>query len=125
MSIRAATAAAWLVDTVLVVAFVLLGRASHNEGVGGTIATILPFFVGLQVGWLLRTGRPAISIRWAGLIIWASTVFLGMILRAATGQGVALSFVIVATLVLAAFLLGWRAILGAIRAVRSRRATTG
>lgn len=115
MSTRASTAAAWLVDTVLVVAFVLSGRMSHNEGIGGTIATILPFFVGLQVGWMLRTGRPAMSIRWAGLIIWASTVVLGMILRAATGQGVALSFVIVTTLVLAAFLLGWRAILEVVR----------
>ena len=35
-----------------------------------------------------------------------------MLLRVASGQGIAVSFVIVAGLVLAAFLIGWRVISG-------------
>ncbi len=38
----------------------------------------------------------------------ACTVALGMIVRVITGEGTAPSFVIVATSVLAALLLGWR-----------------
>ena len=40
--------------------------------------------------------------------MWLGTVVGGMLLRAATGGGVQLSFVLVAATVLAVFLLGWR-----------------
>ncbi len=113
---------AWAIDLLLLLAFVAIGRASHGEGPAGFFLTLLPFLVGLQSGWLLRAGRDPIRIVPSGLIVWASTLVLGMLLRALTGQGVALSFVIVTALVLAAFLLGWRALALLINRVRARRA---
>lgn len=59
--------------------------------------------------------RPAI-------MIWVCTVAIGMLLRALVHQGVALSFVIVASIATAVFLFGWRAIAAAV--VR-RRAGAG
>ncbi|SDT68533.1 DUF3054 domain-containing protein [Jiangella sp. DSM 45060] len=45
-----------------------------------------------------------------GVTVWMATVAVGMLLRAASGQGTAPSFVAVATLVLGAFLVGWRVV---------------
>jgi len=45
-----------------------------------------------------------------GVTVWFATVLVGMVLRRATGQGTAASFVVVASVVLALFLLGWRAL---------------
>jgi hypothetical protein len=42
--------------------------------------------------------------------VW--TLVIGMVVRAATGAGIAIAFVIVAAVVLAALLIGWRAVLG-------------
>jgi hypothetical protein len=78
----------------------------------GVLATAWPFLVGLAIGWtLVRT----LSHRWAvdvgtAISVVVSTVVVGMFLRAVTGQGTAPSFVLVATLVLAVLLLGWRAV---------------
>ncbi len=47
-----------------------------------------------------------------GVTVWFAAVGVGMVLRRATGQGTAVSFVIVASVVLAVFLLGWRALSG-------------
>jgi hypothetical protein len=44
-----------------------------------------------------------------------------MMLRAATGGGVQVAFVVVATVVLAAFLLGWRLLLSVARRALSPR----
>ncbi len=76
--------------------------------------------VALALGWLV-TGvwRAPLALVRTGLPLWAITVVLGMILRAASGQGIAIAFVIVAAITLAVFLLGWRAI--ALLIVRSRR----
>lgn len=100
-----------VIDVVLVLAFVLIGRASHGEDAIGTLITLWPFLAGLAVGWLaaLAWRRPR-RILWTGVIVWASTVVVGMLLRLAGHQGVQLSFVIVATITLGLFLVGWRAI---------------
>lgn len=102
-------------DVVLVVVFAAVGRASHAEGVtlSGVVQTSWPFLVGLAVGWALVRWR---SGDWPahlghGLTVWGCTVVVGMLLRVATGQGVAPTFVLVAAAVLAAFLLGSRVLL--------------
>jgi hypothetical protein len=102
------------VDAVLVLVFAAVGRASHDEGnaLVGVLATAWPFLLGLAVGWALVR---VLSQRWAlevgpGVSVVLVTVVVGMLLRAVTGQGTAPSFVLVATLVLAALLLGWRAV---------------
>ncbi len=100
-----------LIDVVLVVTFVLIGRASHNEGYLGTLVTLWPFLAGLAIGWIgARAWRTPLRLRWTGLTIWAATVSIGMLLRGVSGQGVQFSFVIVTTVVLAIFLIGWRAV---------------
>jgi hypothetical protein len=100
-------------DVVLVLLFVLIGRGSHDEGftVQGTLMTWWPFFVGLAFGWVLTVAwRRPLGILLPGIVIWVATVGIGMLLRLLSGQGIALAFVIVATITLAVFLLGWRAI---------------
>ena len=99
------------IDLLAVIVFVLIGRASHGEGLLGLLVTLWPFAVGLLVGHVLALvlgQRETRSVRWAGVVVWVSTVVVGMVLRAVSGQGVQLSFVIVTVLVLAALLLGWR-----------------
>lgn len=99
------------IDLLAVIVFVLIGRASHGEGLLGILVTLWPFAVGLLVGHVLALvlgQRETRSVRWAGVVVWVSTVVVGMVLRAVSGQGVQLSFVIVTVLVLAALLLGWR-----------------
>ena len=63
---------------------------------------------------------PAAPLR-TGLPVWALTVVGGMLLRAASGQGVQVAFVIVASLVVGLFLIGWRAVALLVRRARSRR----
>jgi len=102
---------AGVVDVLLVLAFVLIGRSSHSENLMGALVTVWPFLVGLLVGWLAaRAWRSPRRLLWTGVIVWLTTVTLGMLLRAASGQGVAWGFVLVATLVLGIFLVGWRAL---------------
>ncbi|TFD83135.1 DUF3054 domain-containing protein [Cryobacterium fucosi] len=120
---RASVIAAASVDAGLVLVFVLIGRASHGEGLLGVLTTWWPFLGGLAIGWLLlRAWRGPRRIVWTGIGIWLCTVAGGMLLRLAGGQGAEPSFIVVATIVLGLFLLGWRAI--AVLAARSRRATS-
>ncbi len=110
----------------LVIVFAAIGRATHDGDVlgpfgSGLATTAWPFLAALLVGWLVtRAWRGPLAIVRTGLPVWAVTVILGMVLRALSGQGVAVAFVIVAAITLALFLLGWRAI--ARLATRGRRA---
>ena len=70
---------------------------------------------------LVRSARARPLGLTAGVLVWVPTVVVGMLLRVATGAGVQTSFVIVATVVLGVFLLGWRGVAGLVR--RSRRGT--
>lgn len=106
-----AVTAAALLDAVAVVVFVLIGRSSHAEGLEliGVWSTAWPFLVALAAGWLVaRAWRHPLSVWPTAIVIWAVTVGGGMLLRAVSGQGTDLAFVIVAATVLAAFLVGWR-----------------
>lgn len=99
-------------DIVCVVVFASIGRRSHAEGLNltGVLETAWPFLAGTGVGWLLARGwrRPAAVVP-TGVVVWVCTVVVGMLLRKATSQGVAPSFVVVASLATALLLLGWRA----------------
>jgi len=107
-------AVAALLDVVLVVVFAAVGRASHAESnpLVGALATAWPFLVGTGVGWVVvrvLRGRWPVDVG-PGVTVWFSTVLFGMLLRHLTGAGTAASFVVVASVVLAVFLLGWRAL---------------
>jgi hypothetical protein len=110
-----------LTDGVAILAFATIGRLSHAEGVNlpGVIGVAWPFLVGGAVGTLAgRTWRQPAALS-SGAWVWLGTVAGGMLLRWASGGGVQLSFVIVAGVVLAVFLLGWRTALRLISAARS------
>jgi len=112
----------WLaavVDIVLIVAFALIGRSSHAEAASplGLWTTAYPFLAGWAVGFLVVRGWTRPLRLWpTGVVVWVATVAIGLLLRVLTGQGdvagdpLPLSFVIVATISLAVFLLGWRAV---------------
>jgi peptidoglycan/LPS O-acetylase OafA/YrhL len=109
---RRASTLALLTDVACVVLFCTLGRRSHAEGLSpaGIAGTAWPFLTGAAVGWLLARGwRQPLALAPTGVVVWLATVIVGMLLRKATSQGVAVSFVVVASLVTAALLLGWRA----------------
>ncbi|WP_186325366.1 DUF3054 domain-containing protein [Microbacterium sp. BH-3-3-3] len=125
-SSRRSPALALLLDVVLVVVFAAIGRATHDGDVlgpfgSGLATTAWPFVAALLIGWAVTRAwrRPTTLVR-TGLPVWAITVALGMVLRALSGQGVAVAFIIVATITLAVFLLGWRGL--ARLAARRRRA---
>ncbi|MDY6995335.1 MAG: DUF3054 domain-containing protein [Actinomycetota bacterium] len=99
-------------DALCVVVFCTIGRRSHDEGlsIAGIAETAWPFLTGTGVGWLAaRAWRRPTSLAPTGIAVWAATVVIGMLLRKATGQGTATSFIVVASLTTAALLLGWRA----------------
>ena len=110
---------AWLavvLDVACVLVFVIIGRASHGEGLTGVASTAWPFLAGLAGGWLAGAGLAGRARRawrpfglWpAGVGAWLGTVALGMLFRVVSGQGTAPAFIGVALAFLGLFLLGWR-----------------
>ena len=104
-------------DLACVIAFTTLGRRNHAEGltIWGVVETAWPFLAGTMLGWLAARGwrRPTALVQ-TGVVVWLCTVGVGMALRKATGAGIALSFVAVATAATALLLLGWRAVVTAL-----------
>lgn len=100
-------------DVMAVLVFVVIGREEHDEGtaVGGIVETAAPFLIGLAVGWLVaRAWRRPLSVV-SGLVIWPTTVLVGMIVRNwGFDEGTATSFVIVTTAFLGMCFVGWRLI---------------
>ncbi|MFC9554575.1 DUF3054 domain-containing protein [Rhodococcus sp. NPDC056960] len=116
------------IDVVLVIVFCAIGRRSHDEAnaLTGLATTAWPFLTGLAIGWiatvaLYRDKFDAFLLVPTGIVVWLSTLVVGMLLRVVSGQGTAVSFIIVAGTVLAVFLLGWRAVA---KVVTRTRATT-
>ena len=99
-------------DVICIVVFAVVGRRNHAEGtdLAGVLQTAWPFLAGYLVGLVVSRAWRLPLARSSAVVLWGSTVALGMLLRAVTGAGTAWSFVVVATLVLGALLLGWRAL---------------
>lgn len=117
---------AFIGDLLVVLAFATIGRASHAEGIVGDgglglLTTAGPFVIGLVTAWLVSLAwrRPTAPLR-TGVPVWLVTVAVTMLARAVTGQGTALSFVIVTAVTLGAFLVGWRAVARLSVGVRAR-----
>ena len=109
------------IDAVLVLVFAVIGRASHGEDLLGVLTTWWPFLGGLTIGWLImRAWRAPQRIVYTALGVWLWTVAGGMLLRVVSGQGVQPSFVVVATIVLGVFLIGWRGVAVLGRRIRGR-----
>jgi len=114
------------VDTFSVVLFVAVGRREHerDSAIAGLIDTAAPFLIGLAVAWVvLRAWNRPTDWR-TGIGIWAITLVVGMLVRGLVfDDGTATSFVIVAALFLALFLIGWRVAFGVIDRRAARPAT--
>jgi uncharacterized membrane protein YfcA len=113
-------------DGAAVLLFATVGRLSHAEGVTplGVLEVAWPFLVGGAVGAVAgRTWRRPESLR-SGVAVWAGTLVGGMLLRALTDGGLQVSFVIVAAVVLAFLMLGWR-LLTRTRSASARRSSIG
>ncbi|MFV0319368.1 MAG: DUF3054 domain-containing protein [Microbacterium sp.] len=112
----------FLLDAVLVVVFAAIGRASHGEDIlFGLWDTSWTFLLALVVGWAVTFAwRAPTALLRTGVPVWAITVAGGMLLRALSGQGVQVAFVVIAALVLLLFLVGWR-LIAAVITRRSRR----
>lgn len=109
---RTSTPALLLLDVTAIVLFATLGRSTHTAGTSfsGILGTAAPFLIGAAVGWLLGSAwdRPG-AIR-TGLVTAGSALTVGMVLRRmAWGRGTAASFVVVATVMMFALIVGWRA----------------
>lgn len=96
------------------VLFVAIGRRNHDEGtaIDGIATVAAPFLIALAIAWLTsRAWRTPGSWR-TSVIVWLITVFGGLELRHFVfDRGTATPFVIVATLVLGAFIVGGRFVL--------------
>lgn len=106
--------AVFVLDAVLVVVFSTLGRIAHSEELGlvQVWGTAWPFLVGLVVGWviLMFTRRAPASVG-SGVLLWVSTLAVGMVIRGlGDGRVPHWSFMIFAGLVTALLLIGWRVI---------------
>ena len=104
---------ALVVDVVLVVVFAAVGRGTHEHGTAAlqVLATAWPFLAGTGIGWLVaRVWRGPLAVR-SGLVVWVATWAVGMGLRAVTGAGTAVPFLLVAATFLLLLVL-WRAVAG-------------
>jgi hypothetical protein len=115
----------WLLalDPIAVVVFAAIGRNAHREAtstsllarqpdeLGEILETASPFLIGMVAGWVtFRAWRDPGDLR-TGTGVLAATVAVGMTVRqVVTDRGTPLSFIVVATLFLGLFLLGWRVI---------------
>ena len=105
------TSEAVALDAAAVITFCAIGRRSHSERLTptGVAETAWPFLTGTVAGWLISRGwRRPTAVNPTGLIVWASTVVVGMVLRTLTSRPVAAPFIVVASSFTATFLLGWR-----------------
>jgi len=113
-----------LIDLVLIVAFAAIGMSSHEESVNAAtlVSVAWPFVAGGAVGWLVSLAwrNPAAPLR-TGVPVWILAAGGGMALRVLTGGGFAVPFLIVTLVVLAVFLIGWRAIAALVSRIRGRR----
>jgi Protein of unknown function (DUF3054) len=114
MSRRSAWPIAITADAVSILVFAAVGRANHHESARahGIWHTAWPFLVGAALGLAFTAyQRLAPTAIRAGVRVWVWTLVIGMVVRQAIGGGIPLAFVIVAAVVLAALLVGWRALL--------------
>ena len=98
--------------------FVAVGRRNHDEsaGISGVVEVALPFLIALISGWLVTRAWRSPQALSTGVVIWLITVALGLALRNFLfDRGTATPFIIVATLVLGALLVGRRLIMRVIR----------
>ena len=106
------------IDILLVVIFAVVGRASHAEGLSimGIAETGWPFLAACLGGWIVvgLLDDSGYGPR-AAVVIWLSTLLVGMGLRILAGNTAELPFVLVAAGFLFSSFFGWRLVVRLIR----------
>lgn len=100
-------------DLIAVVVFVAIGRLQHDGGdafaPGDALTALWPFVGALTVAVLVvAVADGAYGSLVVGTYVALITAVCGLALRYASGQGIALSFAVVTTVVLGTLMLGWR-----------------
>ncbi|WP_265523206.1 DUF3054 domain-containing protein [Oerskovia flava] len=104
-------ALAGIADVVSVLALSLLSPSARDGGPAGAMSAAWPFLASLAVGWLVaRAWRRPTSLWPTGLVVWGITWALGVVLRVTMTNDTVPAFNLVAFGVLAATILGWRAV---------------
>ncbi len=106
--------------------FAFAGKTSHEASDSDwvVLAIVWPYALGVALahaGLLLR-GLQARRVWPEGGVVLAVTYVLGMLLRAVSGRGIAVAFLVVALLFLTLTMLGWRFI---VQLFMNRRTTPG
>ncbi len=104
--------AAFALDVGLVLVFAAVGAKSHDQALDavGILVIGWPFLVGTTIGWALAwkvRKVPPISAH-DGVLVWLATFSIGLLLRALSGAGTAVTFMVVTMVATAVLLLGWR-----------------
>lgn len=105
-----------LVDWLAILVFIFAGLGSHDQQatLGNLLLTAWPFLVARMVALPAVRGR-AEALWPGGVIAWLVTWALGMGLRALTGGGTALAFVLVSLGMIGLLFLGWRLLSAVVR----------
>lgn len=124
------TAPVWpaaVADAVAVLAFTLIGIASHDGSLVSAFGRVVwPFALAAAIGWAVTRAWHDPARLWpTGALIWLVTVLGGLALRGVSGQGLAWSFALVTAIFLAITLLGWRALVAALGRGRAARSGSG
>jgi hypothetical protein len=114
------TAPVWpaaVADAVAVLAFTLIGIASHEGSFLSALGRVVwPFALAAAIGWVwTRAWQDPARIWPTGVLIWFTTVIGGLVLRGVSGQGLAWSFALVTAIFLAITMLGWRGLVAVLR----------
>lgn len=111
-------------DTAVVVSFIAIGRRNHDEdeAISGLVETAAPFLIALAIAWVIWRVWLQPDAVMTGVRVWLTTLGLGMLLRNLVfDDSTAASFVIVASVFLGTFLVGWRAVAGALASRATNR----
>lgn len=107
---RAAAAIGYfLVDVVVVMLFIYAGRETRGIALLDDVLEAVPFLLGILAGWLVgRVWRAPRLVLWPGIIVWVSTVAVGLAVRVLIGAPTDSRFMFITFISLGVFLLGWR-----------------
>jgi hypothetical protein len=106
-----------LADLLGILAFVASLRETQRD-LPGLTQTAWPFLAALVVAWLsIRAWRAPVRVAWTGVLVWAITAALGMVLRAIFQEPMEATQLFVSSVALGVFVVGWRASVWTVRAL--------
>ena len=106
------------VDALAILLFAALGRRNHDEGstVTGVLVVAWPFLAGWTIAWFATRLRRHPRAPAAAARALALAIPVALLLRVATGRGIAPAFIVVAIVFLGLVLVGRRALFALIGA---------